>query len=46
VLAAPLVSAAVRISADLSAARRAAEREEVSPPAQPPEGGAAEPGIA
>ncbi len=38
VLAAPLVSAAVRISADVSASRRAAEREEEEPaPAPPPE---------
>jgi predicted PurR-regulated permease PerM len=39
VLAAPLVSAAVRISADLSAARGAAEREEgATAPTPPPEG--------
>ena len=38
VLAAPLVSAAVRISADVSASRLAAEREEEEPaPAPPPE---------
>jgi predicted PurR-regulated permease PerM len=46
VLAAPLVSAAVRISADLSAARAAAEREAGGPASPPPEGGAPEPGVA
>ena len=49
VLAAPLTSAVVRISADLSAARVAAAREEEeSGPAPPPEGappGAPQPGI-
>jgi hypothetical protein len=48
VLAAPLVSAAVRISADFSSARRAAEEEERSAPMPPPVGGeptAAEPGV-
>ena len=38
VLAAPLTSAAVRISADISAARLAAEREEEPPTAPPPRG--------
>lgn len=36
VLAAPLVSAAVRISADISASRLAAEQEEEGPPPAPP----------
>jgi putative heme transporter len=45
VLAAPLVSAAVRISADVSAARIAAEQD-VEEPAQPPPEDAPEPGIA
>jgi predicted PurR-regulated permease PerM len=43
VLAAPLVSAAVRISADLSAASGAAEREEEAPGPAPPEGAAPDP---
>jgi putative heme transporter len=46
VLAAPLVSAAVRISADLAAARSATEREEADEASPPPEGAAPEPGIA
>jgi predicted PurR-regulated permease PerM len=46
VLAAPLVSAVVRISADLSAARAAAEREQESTAGPPPEAGAPEPGVA
>ncbi len=49
VLAAPLVSAAVRISADVAVARAAAEAEQGAPPGPPPEPGSAEasaPGIA
>ena len=46
VLAAPLVSAAVRISADLSAARADANRREQGAHETPPEGGAPAPGFA
>jgi putative heme transporter len=46
VLAAPLVSAAVRISADISASRRATEREEAEPAPPPDEAPyAPEPGV-
>jgi putative heme transporter len=46
VLAAPLVSAAARISVDLSSARAAAEREEERRPPDGSEGAAPAPGIA
>ncbi len=46
VLAAPLVSATVKISADLAAARAAAERKEKEPPSETGPSDAPEPGVA